>query len=90
MLAFAIIRAILGILGILTAIWMMIGVPAGVVLLILYLSSKDKNNKKKLLKWLKVCFLSVIVLIIVFVLWAIVSFVGTLMGINPVFINPLS
>lgn len=82
MIIFTIIKAILGIVAAISFVWMVVGLPLGVILTIAYLVTKEKEKKKKLSKWIKLSFVCILVLIVVFIFWALLSFVSTLLGYN--------
>jgi amino acid transporter len=77
-----IVNAILGITGVVAFVWNMVGILPGIILVILALTTKDKEKKKKYFKWVKICFGGVALLIVVFVLYFLFSFLGALLGFS--------
>jgi len=82
MIVFTILRSILGIAAILVGVWTFVGIPLGTILFVVYLLTKDQAQKTKLLKWIKISFMSILVMVGLFILWAGISFVSTLLGYN--------
>ena len=60
-----IINAILAISGVIAFAWNVIGILPGIILAILALTTKDKEKKKKYVKWVKICFGGIALLIVV-------------------------
>ena len=77
-----IVNAILAIAGVVAFVWNMVGILPGIILGILALTTKDKDKKKKYFKWVKICFGGLALLIIVFILYALYSFFGALLGFS--------
>lgn len=62
-------------------LWVAVGLPGGVILTILYFTSKDKKEKLNYKKWIKVCFGSILALVGVTLLWALIKVVTFLLGV---------
>lgn len=77
-----VINSLLAFAGVVTFIWMIVGLPVGVVLLILYFIEKEPEKKKKLMKWIKRCFASLLVLLAIMLLYALMGFLGTVTGVK--------
>jgi hypothetical protein len=76
------INIILSILGVVAFIWLMVGGLPGIVLLILALTQKDTDKKAKLFKWVKICFGGLGLLVVVFILYALMGLLGSLLGFS--------
>lgn len=74
-----IINLILSVAGLIAFLWTMIGTPIGVVWLIVHLSQKNHKLDKK--KWVIVTFGGMIVLLLVFVIYAIVALFTPLLSV---------
>ena len=81
-LIFKILTLLLGIVAVVSFFWIMVGIPAGIVILILFFTSKDKDKKAKYKKWLKISFGGILVMILVMLLWAVVSAIGVFSGVQ--------
>lgn len=76
-----IVEIILGFVGIIAFVWNMFGVISGFVFMILALNSKDKEKKKKYLKYMMVSFGGLALLFVVFILYALLFVVKQVAGI---------
>ncbi len=65
---------------ILVFLWMVVGLPAGVVLVVMYFLEKDKTKKAKKGKWILICFGSILAMIGVTLLWSVFRLVGFFFG----------
>jgi hypothetical protein len=80
MIILTIIRAILAIAAVVSFVWMVVGLPAGIIISIIYFTTKEVDKRKKLSKWIKISFMGILVIIAVFILYAVLGFVSTLLG----------
>lgn len=74
------VNLFLVILGIIAFFWNMFGGIPGIVFIILALTAKNPDQKKKYWKWVRICFGGLALLIIVFILYAILMAVGAATG----------
>jgi hypothetical protein len=78
----SIFSGVIVVLSLIFFIWTIIGLPIGVVLVIIYLNSKEVEKKSRYKKWIKLCFRGILGLVIIFILWFIFQLILTLLGIN--------
>lgn len=78
-LLFSILSGVLVFVVIVSLFWTIIGIPVGIILLILKHANKFHGSKKKLFWW---CFGGIISLIAAFVLFFIVSVIQGFLGIS--------
>ena len=77
-----VIVALFGLLSLVVGLWALIGFPVGIILGIIYLLTKEKSSKQKLMKWLKISFGGVVAFIGLLILWALINLILSLMGIS--------
>lgn len=70
---------ILGILGMISGLWVMVGTPIGVILGIVYLLRKDKKDKSYL-KWIKISFGGLLAMLVVMIAWGVLNFLAVMNG----------
>ena len=70
---------LLGILGLISGLWMMIGLPIGSILILAYILRKDKKDKTYL-KWIKLSFGGLLAFLIVMVLWGVLNALAVMYG----------
>ena len=85
MVFFGIFNLILILLGMISAVWTIIGVPLGIYFLLKYLTTKNTGYKKKLPKRILLSFLGLILMIMVPVLWALLNILGVSSGAHPLY-----
>ena len=78
-----IIALIFSLLTVLATFYNIFGVPAGIVLLILYFTAKDKTKKKEYAKWAKIAFAGIAVSVGIFVVYFIIQVIGKSLGFIP-------
>lgn len=74
-----VISVIFFILAVVALLWNIIGDLPGVILFILALTTKDREQKKKYFKWMKICFGGIVMLIAIFVVYFIFNFASYLL-----------
>jgi uncharacterized membrane protein len=62
--------------------WMVIGTPVGIILIIVNLLTKDQKQKLKLKKWIKICFLGIITMIAIAIIYALLQVIAYFFGVN--------
>lgn len=78
----AIISAILAIFGVIGFIWLVPGVPLGIIFTILAISKKQPDQKKKFQKFALISFGGIALLIVVFILTIVMGFLGVSSGLS--------
>lgn len=77
----SIINILMSTLGLIAFIWILDGTPLGIVFLVLGLVVKDSAEKVKFIKWAKIGLGGLILLPIIFILYATLGFVETVLGL---------
>lgn len=76
------INLIVSFFSIVSFIWITIGSIPGIILFILILGTKDKTKKAKYIKWTKICFGGIALLLITFILYFIARLISVIFGFN--------
>lgn len=75
-----IVKLIFAIAFTINSLWLCIGIPTGTILLIVHFITKKEDQKKKIMKWVKICFLSLPVMIGICAIWALIALSSTFLG----------
>jgi uncharacterized membrane protein len=87
MIILQILNVLLLVGAIVSFAWMVIGTPVGIILIIVNLLTKDQKQKLKLKKWIRICFLGILTMVVIALFYAFMQVVAYFFGVN-VFNDP--
>lgn len=78
----AVIGGIFLIASLIGFLWTIVGILPGLVLLIVGLTSKEQNDRKRYFKWTKICFGGLFLLMALMIVYFLISLISVLFGVS--------